>query len=323
MKTKHLVHLVAGPAGHIAYPSDWLQRPVKKPLFPVLLGLLTALGLPALVVADSNINAVNRYAWGANVGWLDWRADGANGVVIGAYVCSGYIYAANCGWIHLGDGTAVDGVRYQNNSGTDFGVNHDGLGNLRGFAYGANIGWVNFEAQGAPKVDLVTGKLSGLVYGANIGWISLSNALAFVQTDSITPGVDSDGDGIADGYEYQWAGDLATMNATTDQDGDGVSDREEFLADTNPSDAGDFLRITGIGASALGAGRDLTWTSQPTRQYRIQLRDDLNAGAPWLDSGLGLILPGTGSTTKRSLPNPDPAPPHRFFRVEAVRPLSP
>ena len=27
------------------------------------------------------------------------------------------------------------------------------------YAYGANIGWINFEAVGAPKVDLTTGRL--------------------------------------------------------------------------------------------------------------------------------------------------------------------
>src|SRR5512137_2804823 len=109
------------------------------------------------------------------------------------------IWGANVGWINLGNGTPVNGIQYQNNAANDCGVNHDGLGNLRGLAWGANIGWVNFHALGAPKVDLQTGVLSGYLWGANVGWISLSNAFAHVQTDAIRPGVDSDGDGIADG----------------------------------------------------------------------------------------------------------------------------
>jgi len=68
-------------------------------------------------------------------------------------------------------------------------VNHDGLGNLRGNTYGANLGWVNFESTGAPKVDLATGNLSGYVWSTNCGWISLSNAFAYVQTDTISPGL--------------------------------------------------------------------------------------------------------------------------------------
>ena len=42
------------------------------------------------------------------------------------------------------------------------------------------------------------------VCGATVGWISLSNAVAFVQTDAIAPGADTDGDNIADAFEYQF-----------------------------------------------------------------------------------------------------------------------
>jgi hypothetical protein len=148
--------------------------------------------------AATTITDTNHFAFAANVGWLEGRGDVANGAVIGEYVCSGYLYAANAGWIHLGGNAPANGIRYQNNSATDYGVNQDSLGNLRGYAYGANIGWVNFENAGAPKVDLATGKLSGCAYSANCGWISLSNAQAVVQTATITPGTDSDSDGIAD-----------------------------------------------------------------------------------------------------------------------------
>jgi hypothetical protein len=276
-------------------------------------------------LADSTINEVNRFAYGANIGWLDCRADGANGAVIGEYVCSGYIYAANVGWIHLGDGTPVNGIRYQNNSAADYGVNHDGLGHLRGYAYGANIGWVSLEDQGAPTVDLQTGVLSGYIYAANAGWISLSNTLTsgtrvFVQTGPpACP--DSDGDGIADGYEIRWAGNLLVMDGTTDRDGDGVSDRNEFLADTNPTDAADFLRITAISTADGGLHCDITWTSRPTRQYRIQKRDSFSPDTAWVDSGLGLQLAAPGLTTTRTVP--DAAADERYFRVQAVKPLSP
>src|SRR5580698_6252529 len=79
------------------------------------------------VHAATTIDSVNRSAYGANVGWLDWVADTNNGAVIGEYVCSGYIYSANVGWINLGTGSPANGIQYQNNSATDFGVNQDGL----------------------------------------------------------------------------------------------------------------------------------------------------------------------------------------------------
>jgi len=37
------------------------------------------------------------------------------------------------GWISLGSGTPTNGIYYQNQSASDYGVNQDGLGNLRGF----------------------------------------------------------------------------------------------------------------------------------------------------------------------------------------------
>jgi hypothetical protein len=133
------------------------------------------------VHAATTIDAVNRYSYGANLGWMDWVADTNNGMVVGQQVCSGYIYSANVGWINLGSGAPANGVQYQNNSASDFGVNLDSGGNLRGYAYGANIGWIAFEDTGAPKMDLTTGNFNGYAYSANCGWISLSNAVAFVK----------------------------------------------------------------------------------------------------------------------------------------------
>src|SRR6059058_4371091 len=121
-------------------------------------------GSLASSLAVTSINPTNKYAYGANVGWIDWRGDTNNGAVIGEYVCSGFIYSANVGWINLGSGSPANGIQYLNTAPGDFGVNQDGLGNLCGYAYGANIGWINFENLGAPKVDLATGKLSGYAY---------------------------------------------------------------------------------------------------------------------------------------------------------------
>ena len=101
--------------------------------------------LTPLARAQSTINSLNRYAYGANVGWLDWRSDAVNGVVVGDFVCLRYLYAANLGWVSLGSGPPANDVRYQNNSATNFGVNNDGLGNLRGYAYSATVGWITIS----------------------------------------------------------------------------------------------------------------------------------------------------------------------------------
>src|ERR1043166_7128494 len=182
--------------------------------------VIALLAWTGVAPAASTINAVNKYAYGANNGWMDWRGDTNSGAVIGEYVCSGYVYAANVGWINLGAGAPTNGIQYKNLSANDFGINNDGFGNLRGYAWGANIGWINFETNGAPRVDLKTGKMSGSVYSANCGWINLSDAFAVVQTDTIRGGADTDANGLPDAWERLFFGTIGTNpNADPDHDG--------------------------------------------------------------------------------------------------------
>ena len=203
--------------------------------------------LASAVHAASTINSTNAYAWGANIGWLNWRPSAESGVNIGRYICSGYIYGANVGWINLGNGNPANHIQYANNSATDFGINftldpnNPGHGLLRGYAYGANIGWINFEATGNPYVILSNGQLRGYVYGANIGWINLEDLSYFVSTDTIDPGVDSDGDGLTDAWEYIYFGNL-DMAPAQDPDGDGEDNLSEFKSGTNPNDPNSVFR---------------------------------------------------------------------------------
>jgi hypothetical protein len=266
----------------------------------------------------TTINAIDRYAWSANGGWMDWRGDTNNGAVIGEYICSGNIWSANFGWIRIGSGAPANGVRYQNNSAADWGVNHDGLGNLRGYAYGANIGWVNFENTGAPMVDLASGKLSGSVYSANCGWLSLSNAFAFVQTDSFWPGPLAP-NGLPIPWLMTYFG-TTNVNANADPTGKGMTIAQDYVAGTDPNDANSVLRIT-AGSFALGGTNvSLTWNSAPTRLYHLQKNPNLGT-TNWTDSGLGLISPSPGSSTTDGFT--DTNAPNRFYRVQAVKPLSP
>jgi len=282
---------------------------------------LALLSLAFSLSAATTINDSNKYGYGANVGWMNVRGDVTNGAVIGEFCCSGYVYGANIGWIHLGDGTPDNGYEYSNTSATDYGVNHDGLGRLRGYAYGANIGWINFETNGAPRVDLDTGILSGYAYGANVGWISLSNAYAFVQTDSLSSAPDSDGDGIADAWEYRETGGLGTLSADGhDADNDGATDVQEYGADTDPELDTDSLRITDL-TIPNDTDAVLTWTTRQTRRYRVSLAPALTGAPAWVDSGLGLQPPDAGTETVRTVPGGASAT-SRFYRVKSVVPLS-
>ena len=272
--------------------------------------------------ADSTIDPGHRYAYGANVGWVDMRADGTNGAVIGQFVCSGYLYGAAMGWVSVGSGSPTNGYRYTNSGNDDFGVNHDGHGNLRGDAWGANVGWLVFEDTGAPGVDLLTGNLSGYVWGANVGWIALSNLQAYARTTTLNSGPDSNGNGIPDQWEMERVGSLALLTAAGHYGGKTVTDWEEYVADTDPNDPNDYLRVAQFTATN-GSDAAVTWLSKPTRFYRIERNDDLTNSAAWTDNGLGNLTPDPlpASTTTRVVT--DATATQRFYRVRAVVPLAP
>src|SRR5450432_1576264 len=215
-----------------------LTGPMKR--FALLLALTA---LPLAARAASTINPTNYAAWGANIGWTNWLADSAaDGVVVGEFICSGWIYGANVGWINVGNGSPVNHIQYQNNSATDFGVNfgidptQPGFGILRGYAYAANIGWINFEATGNPRVSLFTGTLTGYAYSANCGWINLNDLLGKVQSDHIAMGVDSNGNGIADAWEYLYFGGLlAPGQQNTSPNGNGMTLLQDYQDGINPT----------------------------------------------------------------------------------------
>ena len=196
----------------------------------------------------STIDPTNRFSYGANIGFMDWRPETGDGIVIGRYINFGWIYSANVGWIRMSYAFyAADGIRFSNTSAEDWGVNtykdpsSPGELYLRGFAYGANIGWINFENTGNPRIMLSNGRLRGYAWSANCGWINLDDLNFYVQTDTIDPGDDSDHDGIADAYELIYFGDLS-HDGSADSDGDGEDDLSEYRSDTNPIDAVSVVR---------------------------------------------------------------------------------
>lgn len=284
--------------------------------------------LSFLVLASpvtTTISPSNRFTYAANFGWLNWRTNplAIDAPVIETTMLHGRVYSANVGWIDLGDGAPSTTSGYSQTGG-DVGVNHDGAGNLSGYAYGANIGWIYFDPTIAapPRVNLTTGALSGYAYSANCGWLHLGGLATRLH-----PGADLDtlagggsGDGIADSWELERAAaagfgsslNLLGNHPDSDFDGDGVSDLDEYRADTNPFSASSRFTVTSFQYDSNTGSIDLDWTGSTRRSFTIWCSSDLQT---WTQVG----SVQTGSSAALSL-GPGSAN-HLFFRLKAELPL--
>jgi len=130
----------------------------------VLLILWSCCGL---VYAD-NIDSGSHYAWGENVGWINFKPLHGVGVTVSDAGLSGYAWAENMGWINLNP--SLGGV-----------LNTDGQ--LSGYAWGENVGWINFApTHGGVRVNGNTGLFSGFAWGENVGWINFAPTAGGVNT---------------------------------------------------------------------------------------------------------------------------------------------
>jgi hypothetical protein len=180
-----------------------------EPMMKAAASLLALLLAPVALAQPSNIDASNKWSWGENIGFMNWRDAGSpsatQGVLLNPNILSGLIWCENVGYLNLGDGTPASGSSYGNILGTDFGVNLLPDDRLGGLAWAENIGWVNFgphttlpDAQQA-RYDAASARLRGYAWGENVGWISLDDATHFVGTSC---SVDFNCDGFLDFFDY-------------------------------------------------------------------------------------------------------------------------
>lgn len=292
----------------------------RNTIMKTILSILA--GAVACVSAQTTIDPVARYAWAGNAGWIDFRPNSSHGLVLTEHTLSGYAYAANFGWIHFGDGGPADGIDYSNTSGSDFGVNHDGLGRLTGMAYSGNIGWIVFEQNsGQAEVDLVTGEFSSHAWAPNVGWITLSTVTA---ASIAIP--DSDFDGISDAYEREKFGNLTTANATSNADADDQSDLAEYYANTDPNDPNSRLEvsITSVVDTAGGKDIDVEILAGSGRLLALQYSNDV-ATISTESTKLYSILatPGTFADRIFVADSGSGTDERHFFRILAELPLQP
>ena len=133
----------------------------------LFLNIIFMLGISAEVVTAENIDPDNdnsQYAYGENVGYLNFEpgGNGGSGAEVTNSAVTGYVWGENIGWINLSP------VSYG-------GVANDGAGNLSGYAWGENVGWINFAPTGGGVTIGTDGVFDGWAWGENIGWIHLKN----------------------------------------------------------------------------------------------------------------------------------------------------
>jgi hypothetical protein len=62
-------------------------------------------------------------------------------------------------------------------------VNKDGSGNLSGYAWSTNAGWIKFDpTHGGVTIDSATGRFDGYAWGENVGWIHFGVPYSVVTT---------------------------------------------------------------------------------------------------------------------------------------------
>ena len=147
---------------------------------PSALAVVIAVALSQLVaqvVLADNIDPTNKWAWGANGGWLNFApavsgTDTSYAAAVYADHLEGYAWGENIGWIHLGTYAGAGAHTYGNTSNSDYGVNRDANGNLLGFAWSSSVGWLKFDpTYGGVTIDSATSNFDGYAWGENIGWI--------------------------------------------------------------------------------------------------------------------------------------------------------
>jgi len=108
--------------------------------------------------------------WGESIGWVNLKVTHAD-VKLGSNILAGWVWLENCGWICLGEGHPLDGMRYSNRGSCDWGVNNDGHGKLSGFAWSEVTGWISFRTDHSRVYLNENGQFYGYAWGENVGWM--------------------------------------------------------------------------------------------------------------------------------------------------------
>lgn len=128
----------------------------------------------------------------------------------------------------------------------------------------------------------------------------------------LLPDADSNGDGIPDGWTWQYRLNPTEPNVGAgNPDGDAHNTYNEWIADTSPTDAQSIFRISSIELTGTHAGPDVSFLSSSNRVYTLYSTDNLDPTA-WSAVPGQIDVRGNGGTKTLSDTSRQR---QRFYRV--------
>jgi len=251
-------------------------------------------------VFSAGIYDTDKYAWGENIGWVNFKADNGN-VNVKDDNLSGYAWNDNFGWINL----KPDNGGVLNNAG-----------NLSGYAWGEGLGWIDFENSYINKDGYFKGyaklednskivfegdnvsvrtywrfynckdhSVRGYAWSENVGWISFDCKTAGSNVDY---GVDYDKNGNL--YGYAWSENVGWISFN----GDDVDRQPRFLKKSKRV-IGEALVLSALENNDNSGGWDgiisLNGSTQDKKSYGVKFDPNENQlyDFAWGDKNLGWI----------------------------------
>lgn len=112
----------------------------------------------------------------------------------------------------------------------------------------------------------------------------------------LTSAGDEDLDGLLDSWEVQYFGGITNAVPADDSDEDGMNNAHEYVAGTDPTDAGSLFRFTGGEPVPDEAAIILRWPSASNRTYAIQATTNLLGDFESLATNLAATPPENAYT---------------------------
>jgi hypothetical protein len=147
------------------------------------------------------------------------------------------------------------------------------------------------------------------VSGGN-GSVTLAPYSALILSRSALPGLDSDGDGLLNGWEQTYFGDPLIAIATADDDQDGANNLQEQAADTDPHSPASVLKF--LSAQVASPNVSLTW--QGGQAVRQIIQQATNPAGPWF--GIFTNPPPTPITNLLTIPFSTNSP--SLYRIQVT-----